>query len=81
MNKLQSGMGWLGILIVLGIAAGGGYYTYQGISDSGEAPSCAAAQNACLQRCRRTATEAAAVQSCQQACQREAEACANAGKQ
>lgn len=77
MVKLQRGMGWLGILIVLGIMAGGGYYAYKGISETGEPPSCAAAQNACLQRCRRTATEAAAVQSCQQACQREAEACAS----
>ena len=81
MGKLQRGMGWLGIMIVLGIAAGGGYYAYQSIAKSGEAPSCAAAQNACLQRCRRTATEAAAVQSCQQACQREAESCASARKQ
>jgi len=80
MHKSQRGMGWLGIMIVLGIAAGGGYYAYQGISETGEAPSCAAAQNTCLQRCRRTATDAAAVQSCQQTCQREAEACASAGR-
>jgi hypothetical protein len=80
MHKLQRGMGWLGIMIVLGIAAGGGYYTYKGIADSDDAPSCAAAQNACLQKCRRTATEAAAAQNCQQACQREAEACASAAR-
>jgi hypothetical protein len=71
-------MGWLGILIVLGIAVGGGYYAYQGLSGSDEAPSCAAAQNACLQKCRRTATESAAAQSCQQECKRDAEACAGA---
>jgi hypothetical protein len=76
MYKRQKGMGWLGILIVLGIATGGGYYAYKGIAESDETPSCAGAQNACLQKCRRTATEAAAAQSCQQACQREAEACA-----
>lgn len=80
MHKQQKDMGWLGILIVLGIAAGGGYYAYKGIAESDEAPSCDAAQNACLQKCRRTATEAAAAQSCQQACQREAEACASAGR-
>jgi len=79
MHKRQVGMGWLGILIVLGIAVGGGYYAYQAfLGSSDEAPSCAAAQNACLQKCRRTATEAAAAQACQQECQRDAEACAGA---
>ncbi len=78
MYMRQKGMGWLGILIVLGIAAGGGYYAYQGMSGSGEAPNCATAQNACLRNCRRTTTEAAAAQSCQQECQRVAAACAGA---
>ena len=80
MHKWQKGMGWLGILIVLGIAAGGGYYAYKGIAESDEAPSCAAAQNACLQKCRRTATEAPAAQACQQDCRREADACEQKGK-
>ena len=80
MSKRQEGLGWFGILIVLGIAAGGGYYAYKGIMQSDEPPSCAAAQSACMQKCRRTATEAAAAQSCQQACQRETEACASAGR-
>lgn len=80
MHKSQRGLGWFGSLIVLAIAAGGGYYAYKGMAGSDEAPSCAAAQNACLQKCRRTATEAAAAQTCQQACQREAEACAGAGR-
>jgi hypothetical protein len=75
MVKWQHGMGWFGILIVLALAAGGGYYAYQGLGESNEAPSCAAAQNACLRNCRRTTTEAAAAQSCQQDCQREAAAC------
>lgn len=76
MRKSQNGLGWFGSLIVLAIAAGGGYYAYKGIADRDEVPSCAATQNACLQKCRRTATEAAAAQNCQQACQREAGACA-----
>lgn len=76
MRKSQNGLGWFGSLIVLAIAVAAGYYAYKGIADSDEAPSCAAAQNACLKKCRRTATEAAAAESCQQACQREADACA-----
>ncbi len=78
MRRRQKGLSWLGILIVLAIAAGGGYYAYQGIAVSDQAPSCTAAQNACLRNCRRTTTEAAAAQSCQQECQREAAACAGA---
>jgi len=80
MRKSQNGLGWFGSLIVLAIAVAAGYYAYKGIADGDEAPSCAAAQNVCLQKCRRTATEAAAAQSCQQACQREAEACAGSGR-
>ncbi len=77
MRKRQSGMGWLGVLIVLGIAVGGGYYAYQAFTQSDEAVSCAGAQNACLRNCRRTSTEAAAAQTCQEACQRAAEDCAS----
>jgi hypothetical protein len=76
MGKRQWGMGWVAVLIASGIVAGGIYYAYKGFLDSGEAPSCAAAQTACQQKCRRTATEDAAAQSCQQECQREANACA-----
>lgn len=76
MRKAQCGLGWFGSLIVLAIAAGAGYYAYKAIGERDEAPSCAAAQNACLQKCRRTATETDVAQSCQQACQREAKACA-----
>jgi hypothetical protein len=41
-----------------------------------ETPSCAAQQNECLQKCRRTSTDNAAAQACQQDCQREADVCA-----
>lgn len=80
MRKRQSGMGWLGVLIVLGILAGGGYYAYQAFTQGDDAVSCAGAQNACMRNCRRTSTEAAAAQSCQQECQREAESCASPGR-
>lgn len=80
MHKSQKGLGWFGSLIALAIAVGAGYYAYQGVTGGDEAPSCAAAQNACLQKCRRTATETAAAQNCQQACQREVDACTSAGR-
>ena len=80
MTRRQRGLGWFGILVVLAIAAAGGYYAYKAISESDEAPSCLAAQSACLQKCRRTETEAAAAQSCQQTCQRETQACAGTGR-
>jgi len=76
MHRSQRGLGWFGSLIVLAIAVGAGYYAYLGVAESDQAPSCAAAQNSCLQKCRRTSTESADAQSCQQACQREADACA-----
>jgi len=80
MRKRQSGMGWLGVLIVLGIFAGGGYYAYQAFTQSENAADCAGAQNACMRNCRRTSTEAAAAQVCQQECQRAAEDCASPGR-
>ena len=80
MRKSQNGLGWFGSLIVLAIAVAAGYYAYKGIADSDEAPSCAAAQNACQKKCRRTSTEAPDAQRCQEACRREADACAGAGR-
>jgi len=80
MRRAQKGLGWFWTLVVLALAVAAGYYAYKGVGQGDEAPSCRAAQNACLQSCRRTATEAAAAQSCQQACQRDAHACASAGR-
>ena len=80
MRKRQLGLGWFGSLIVLALAVGAGYYAYTEVfvDDDALPPSCAAAQNACLQKCRRTSTEAPAAQSCQQDCKREADTCAAA---
>lgn len=78
MRKRQLGLGWFGSLIVLALAVGAGYYAYTEVFVDDEAPSCAAAHNACLQKCRRTSTEAPAAQVCQQDCRREADACAAA---
>ena len=80
MRKRQYGMGWLGVLIVLGIVAGGGYYAYQAFTQGDDVADCPGTQNACLRNCRRTSTEAAAAEACQQACQREAEDCARPGR-
>ena len=79
MRKRQLGLGWFGSLIVLALAVGAGWYAYNEVfDDDAPPPSCAAAQNACLQKCRRTSTEAPAAQACQQDCRREADACAAA---
>ena len=77
MSESQKGLGLLGLLIVVAIAAAIGYYAYKGIwqADEGQ-PSCASALNACTKNCRRTQTESADMQRCQQACQRESDACA-----
>lgn len=76
MRICQLGLGWFGTLLVLAIAVGAGYYLYISLAESDAEPSCEAAQNACLRKCRSSATESAEAQRCQQACQREAEVCA-----
>ena len=76
MRSSQRGLGWFGSLVVLALAVGAGYYLYQQMVVGDETPSCAAQQNKCLQKCRRTSTDNAAVQACQQDCQREADVCA-----
>jgi hypothetical protein len=80
MSRSQTGSGWFWTLVVLALAMAAGYYAYKGVEEGDDTPSCRAAQNTCLQSCRRTATESAAAQRCQQACQRDADACASAGR-
>jgi len=70
----QRGLGSFGVLVVLAIAIAVGYYAYKGIWTD-EAPSCNGAFTACMQKCRRTATEAPAAQACQEACQGDGGAC------
>jgi hypothetical protein len=66
-------------LILLLVVAAAGYYLYQTLAAGGggesTGPSCNSALTACLQKCRRTATEAEAAQACQNGCDREADAC------
>ena len=61
-------------LIIVAVAAGVGWYAYKAIWTD-EPPSCASAETACMQKCRRNTTENAAAQACQADCQRERESC------
>jgi hypothetical protein len=76
----QRGLGLLGLLIVIAIAAALGYYAWKGITGDDEAAGCKGAFNSCMKTCRRTTTEAPAALACQQACQRDADACERSGK-
>jgi hypothetical protein len=60
-------------LVILAIAAGVGYYAYKAIWE--EPVTCGSAQQACMQKCRRTTTENSAAQACQADCERERESC------
>jgi hypothetical protein len=79
-KRSQQGLGSFGVLIVLAIAVAVAYFAYKGITGGDEAPSCRSAFTACMQKCRRTTTEAPAAQACQESCQRDLEACERAGK-
>jgi len=76
----QRGLGFFGMLIVLAIVVAAGYYAYKAVSARDDAPTCRSSHTACLQKCRRTATEAPAAQACQEACRREADACERQGR-
>jgi hypothetical protein len=77
MRNSERGLGWFGTLVVLALAVAAGYYAYQQLTVPDEVPSCAAALNGCVHKCRQTATENSAMQACQQACRREADVCAS----
>jgi hypothetical protein len=80
MQRSQRGLSSFGTLIVLAVVVALGYYAYKAISGEDEAPSCKSAFAACMQKCRRTTTEAPAAQACQEACQRDQAACERGGK-
>ena len=75
MERSQHGLSSFAMLIVLAVVVALGYYAYKAISGEDEAPSCKSAFTACMQKCRRTTTEAPAAQACQEACQRDQDAC------
>jgi hypothetical protein len=80
MEPSQRGLNSVGMLIVLAVVVALGYYAYLAISGEDEAPSCRSAFTACMQKCRRTTTEAPAAQVCQEACQRDEVACERPGR-
>jgi hypothetical protein len=80
MGGSQGGLSSLGLLVVLAIAVAAGYYAYKAVSGEDAAPSCKSAFTACMQKCRRTTTEAPAAQACQEACQRDQAACERPGR-
>jgi len=77
MRRAQRGLGWFGSLIVLALAVGAGYYVHQQLAVPDESPTCEAALNGCIHKCRQTATDTTTMQACQQACRREADMCEN----
>ena len=80
MRGSQRGLSSFGMLVVLAVAVAAGYYAYKGITGGDEAPSCRSASTACMQKCRRTTTEAPAAQACQEGCQRDQAACERQGR-
>jgi len=80
MRASQLGLSAFGMLVVLAVAVAAGYYTYKGISGGENAPTCGGAFTACMQKCRRTTTEAPAAQACQEGCRRDQAACERGGK-
>ena len=80
MRVSQRGLSSLGLLVVLAIAIAAGYYAYKGISGGEDTPTCKGAFTTCMQKCRRTTTEAPAAQACQEACQGDQAACERPGR-
>jgi hypothetical protein len=75
MERSQRGLSSFGMLTVLAVVVALGYYAYKAISGGDEGPSCKSAFTACMQKCRRTTTEAPAAQVCQEVCQQDQAAC------
>ena len=80
MRASQRGLSAFGLFVILALAVAAGYYAYKGISGGDDAPTCKSAFTLCMQKCRRTTTEAPAAQACQEACQRDQAACERGGK-
>jgi hypothetical protein len=77
MSNLQRGLGTFGTLVVLAIAAAGGYWVYKNVvePETVSPPSCKQQLNSCIARCRKSSTEAPQTQACQEDCQRNAAGC------
>jgi hypothetical protein len=80
MRASLRGLSSFGLLIVLALAVAAGYYAYRAVSGEDAAPSCGNTFTACMQKCRRTTTEAPAAQACQEGCGRDQAACERPGR-
>ena len=80
MRGSQRGLGAFGMLIVLAVVGALGYYAYKAMTGEDEAPTCRSASTACMQKCRRTTTEAPAAQACQEGCRGDEAACERQGR-
>jgi uncharacterized membrane protein YebE (DUF533 family) len=72
-RRFQLG-GTLTTIVILAAIGVLGYYAWKALMDD-TPPTCSEEQNACLARCRKTATEAPAMQACQEECRRSFAAC------
>jgi len=75
MRTSQHGLSAFGMLVVLALAIAASYYAYKSLSGGDDAPTCRSASTACMQKCRRTTTDAPAAQACQEGCRRDQDAC------
>ena len=75
MKRVQRGLGTFGMLVIVVLAVVAGYYAYKGVMAPDEPPSCKAALNQCIAKCRRTTSEAPAARACQESCERDFAAC------
>src|SRR2546428_229678 len=60
MRGSRRGLSSLGMLVVLAVAGGAGYSAYKAVSGEDAPPGCGNVFTACMQKCRRTTTEAPA---------------------
>lgn len=74
-RRWQIGLGTLGTLIVIALAAVAGYYIYLGVTGEDAPATCKKELELCMQRCRKTSTDTNAAQACQADCRREAHLC------
>ena len=74
-RRWQSGLGTLGTLIVIALAAVAGYYIYLNVSGKDAPVTCKKELEHCMQRCRKSTTDTNAAQVCQADCEREAHLC------
>lgn len=73
--RRERGLSLFGALLIVVIAAIAAYFVYQGVTGEGAAPSCDSALKSCMQKCRRTTSDAAAAQACQKSCDSDADEC------